>query len=180
MLKKVLFISLVVLVPFLEARVNNMFKEEIKINQEYTKTIKHFMGMSPRMTQLVHKSYAHVVFPTIGKGSLVFGYASGEGRAFIRGGIWTGNVSMTQYTVGAQFGGSAYSEIIFFKTRAAFERFKLGEWEDSNQLSVVPFYSGLSADVNFDDNIEVYTSSKAGFMLEASTGAQSFEYYQKP
>jgi len=180
-MKKILFfVSLLMSTTFLEARVNNMFAEEIAENKKYNDTIRAFMAQSQRMTDLVHKSYAHAVFPTIGKGSLVFGYASGEGRAYMRGGIWAGNVTVTQYTVGLQLGGSAYSQIIFFKTRDAFERFKLGEVEDSTQMSLVPFYSGVSGDVNFDDDVEVYTSMQGGFMLDASTGSQVYEYLQKP
>lgn len=179
MLKKLFVFCLLLTVSVLEARVNDMFAEEKAENLRYNKTIRSFMKNNEHITSLVHKSYAHVVFPSIGKGAAVFGYASGEGRAYVRGGIWTGNVSVTQYTVGLQVGGSAYSEIIFFKTREAFERFKLGEVEDSTQVSIVPFYSGLSGDINFDDDVEVYTSSRGGLMLEASTGTQVFEYMQK-
>ncbi|MDF1880655.1 hypothetical protein JHD50_04940 [Sulfurimonas sp. MAG313] len=179
MLKKLFITSILLFTPLLQAK-QNMFAHQISENKKYTKTIRAFMAQSSRMTQLVHKSYAHVVFPSIWKGSAVLGYAWGDGRAFVRGGIWTGNVKMTQYTAGVQVGVAAYKEIIFFKTRDAFERFKKGGLEDSNQISVVPFYSGLSADLNFDTNVEVYTSSTGGFMLEASTGLQSFEYFQKP
>jgi len=180
MKKVLLLLSLLICVSVLQARVNDMFAEEIETNKRYNDTIRAFMGQSKKMTNLVHQSYAHAVFPTIGKGSLLLGYASGEGRIFHRGGIWTGNVNVTQYSIGAQVGGSAYSQIIFFKTREAFERFKLGEIEDSTQFSLVPFYSGISADVNFDKDVEVYTSMKGGFMLDASTGTQVYEYLPKP
>lgn len=179
-MRKVLFLlALILSTTFLQARVNNMFAEQIAENKKYNKTIKEFMAQSYKMKNLVHKSYAHAVFPSIGKGGLVFGYASGEGRAYIRGGIWTGNVSITQYTIGAQVGGSVYSEIIFFRTRESFERFKKGEVEDSTQGSLVLF-GGVSGNVNFDKDVEVYTISQGGFMLEGSTGTQVFEYTQKP
>ncbi len=179
MFNKIIFLSLILLLTTLEARVKDIFAEEKAENARYNKTIRAFMSQSQRMTDLVLKSYAHAVFPSIGKGGLLFGYAYGEGRAYYRGGIWTGNVAVSQYSFGVQLGGEAYSEIIFFKTRDAFEAFKKGGWEDSTQASVVPFVSGLSADVNFADDVEVYTSSKGGFMLDASTGAQTFEYTQR-
>lgn len=179
MIKKLFVLSLIVSVTLVQARVNDMFAEEKEENLRYNTTIRAFMKNNKKITNLVYKAYAHVVFPNIIKGGAVLGYAGGDGRAYYRGGIWTGNVSMSQYTIGAQAGGSAYSEIIFFKTREAFERFKKGGLEDSTQLSLVPFYSGLSADVNFDDDVLVYTSSKGGLMLEATTGLQSFEFLQK-
>jgi len=179
MLKKLFLLGLMLSVTLTHARVNDMFAEEKEENLRYNTTIRAFMKNNEKITDLVHNAYAHVVFPTIFKGGAVLGYAWGDGRAYYRGGMWTANVRMTQYTIGAQLGGSAYSEIIFFKTREAFEAFKKGGLEDSTQLSLVPLYSGLSADVNFDDDVLVYTSSKGGLMLEATTGLQSFEYLQK-
>lgn len=179
MLKKLLILSAVLGLCFLEAKVDNMFAEEIAENKKYNDTIREFMDQNYKMKKRVHESYAHAVFPTVGKGGLLFGYASGDGRVFMRGGIWRANVSLTQYTFGAQLGGSVYSEIIFFKTRESFERFKKGELEDSTQSSLVLF-SGISGDVNFDKDVEVFTISQGGMMLEGSTGAQVFEYLQKP
>ncbi|HIC44868.1 MAG TPA: hypothetical protein EYO73_11525 [Sulfurimonas sp.] len=179
MLKKVFILSLILGFAFLEARVSNIFAEQIAENKKYNQTIRKFMAQSYKMTRLVHKSYAHAVFPSVYKGGLVFGYAQGEGRAYIRGGIWTGNVNISQYTVGAQLGGSSYSEIIFFKTREAFETFKLGQLEVSAQSSLVLF-AGVSADMNFDKDVQIYTLSNGGIMIEGTTGTQVFEYTQKP
>lgn len=179
MCKKLFLFSLLLLLSTLEARVSDEFAEQRAEDLRYNKTIRDFMQDNKRMTHLVHNSYAHVVFPSIGKGGAVLGYAYGEGRAYLRGGMWRGNVTFSQYSVGLQAGGKAYSEIIFFKTHEAFEEFKKGGLVNSTQASLVPFVSGLSGDVNFADDVEVYTSSTGGFMLDASTGAQSFEYLQR-
>ena len=179
MYKKIFLFTLVFLMSVLEARSKDMFAQEKAVNLRYNKTIRAFMSESQRMTDLVHKSYAHVVFPSIGKGGVILGYAHGEGRAYIRGGIWTGNVSVSQYSIGLQVGGQAYSQIIFFKTREAFEEFKKGGLEDSTQAALVPFISGVSGSVNFADDVEVYTSNTGGLMLDASTGTQVFEYIQR-
>ena len=180
MLRKIFLLSVLSLFTLAEARTKDMFAEEKAENLKYNTTIRSFMKDNERITKLVYGAYAHAVFPTVGKGSAIFGYASGEGRTYYRGGIWNGNVSVSQYSFGVQVGGSAYSQIIFFKTRDAFERFKLGHIEDSTQSSLVPFYSGISGDVNFDKDVEVYTSMKGGFMLEASTGTQVFKFTPKP
>ena len=179
MFKKLFSFGLLLLATLLDARIVDIFAEEKAENLRYNKTIRAFMKENQHITRLVYDSYAYVAFPSISKGGALLGAAYGEGRAYIRGGIWTGDVTVTQYTIGLQIGAQAYSEIIFFKTRDAFELFKKGGFEDSTQSSLVPFYSGLSGDVNFADDVEVYTSSTGGLMLEASTGAQLFEYTQK-
>ncbi len=158
---------------------NELTKEEQnEINLNYNKTIKSFMKNNKIVTNLVYNSHAYVVFPSIAKGGIFFGGAYGEGRAYIKG-FWVGDITLKQYTVGIQAGGQVYSEIIFFKTEDAFEKFKKDGFEDSTQSSVVPIYSGVSLDVDFAKNVQVYTSSSVGLMLEATTGAQNFTYTPK-
>ena len=54
-----------------------------------------------------------------------------------------------------------------------------GGLEDASQFSLAPIYSGLSGNVDFAKNVEVYTSSDYGLMLELSTGLQDFTYTSK-
>ena len=170
-----LILTLSTLLSTLQAREMEVFAKEQAEDLKYNKTIRAFMKDNKRITAMVNKSYAYVVFPSIGKGGVVFGGAYGEGRAYRRG-MWVGDVSVTQYTFGLQVGGQAYSEIIFFMTREAFRAFKKGGFVGSTQSSIVPFYSGISGDVDFAKNVHVFTSSTGGLMLEASTGTQEFTY----
>ena len=73
-------------------------------------------------------SYGYAVFPTIGKGGLVVGAAHGNGRVYVHG-KHVGDTSMTQLSIGAQLGGEAYSQIIFFQNKAAFDTFTHGNFE---------------------------------------------------
>jgi lipid-binding SYLF domain-containing protein len=180
MLKKPLLICLLLSSTLLEAKVKDIFAEEKAENLRYNKAIRAFMKDNEHITQLVYNAYAYVCFPSIGKGSALVGYASGEGRAYTRGGIWRGNVEVTQYSVGLQLGGQTYSEIIFFKTPESFRRFTQGGFEGSHQFSLAPIYSGISGQVDFDEEVEVYISNDYGLMIDMSTGAQSFEYLPKP
>src|ERR1700753_2868116 len=72
-------------------------------------------------------SYAYAVFPTIGKGGLVVGAAHGTGHVYEQG-HYIGDTSMTQVSVGAQAGGQAYSEILFFKDKRALDEFTNGQF----------------------------------------------------
>ena len=69
-----------------------------------------------------HKSYGYAVFPTIGKGGVGIGAAHGSGHVYAQG-KRIGRVTMNQLSVGFQLGGKAFSEIIFFKDKAALEDF---------------------------------------------------------
>lgn len=175
MFKKILLLSLLFSFLSLEARQKEVFDKEQAENLRYNKTIRAFMKDNKTITALVNDSYAYVVFPSVGKGGAILGGAYGEGRVYRRG-MWVGDTTMTQYTIGLQVGGQAYSEMIFLMSRDAFNRYKQGGFTSSTQSSLVPFYLGISGDVNIANDILVYTSSTGGLMLEATTGTQQFTY----
>jgi lipid-binding SYLF domain-containing protein len=88
-----------------------------------------------------------------------------------------GKTTLSQVTIGAQAGGQAYSEIIFFETAQALAEFKKGEWTMAAQVSAVILKSGASADAAYKDGVAVFTLSKGGAMAEASVGGQKFSYH---
>lgn len=63
---------------------------------------------------VLDNSVGYAVFPTIGKGGVGIGGAYGKGGVY-KHGKDLGDTSMTQVTVGFQFGGQAYSQINFFE-----------------------------------------------------------------
>jgi lipid-binding SYLF domain-containing protein len=89
-------------------------------------------------------SYAYAVFPTVGEGALIVGGAHGNGRVYVHG-KWEGNVTMSQVSVGLQAGGKAFSEIIFFEDKRAYDEFKSGSFEFGADASVVAITAGASA-----------------------------------
>ena len=89
-------------------------------------------------------SYGYAVFPTIGKGGIGIGGAHGKGKVYA-GGKHVGDTAMTQVTIGLQLGGQAYSEVIFFENKAAFDAFTSGNFEFGAQASAVAITAGASA-----------------------------------
>jgi len=79
-------------------------------------------------------------------------------------------------SVGFQFGGQAYSEVIFFESKADLDRFRGGKFEFSAQASVVAVTVGASGNVKYKDGVMIFTQAKGGLMYEASVGGQKFEY----
>ena len=140
-------------------------------------------------------SYGYAVFPAIGKGGMVLGAAYGRGRVY-REGKYVGDATMTQITVGAQLGGQVYSEIVFFRNKAAFDKFTKGEFEFGAQAAAVAMTAGALAHAGTSGasagasgtpemarttgkyymGMAVFTIEKGGLMYEASVGGEKFSY----
>ena len=76
--------------------------------------------------------YGYAVFPTIGKGGVGIGGAYGSGRVYAQG-VLTGTTKLFKATIGLQWGGQAFSQIIFFEDKRAFEEFTGGNFEVHRQ-----------------------------------------------
>ena len=112
---------------------------------EYSDTINVYKNAGESGT-FFSKCYGYAVFPTIGKGGLGVGGAHGKGRVY-EGGKYVADTAMTQVTVGLQAGGQAFSEIIFFENKAAFDQFASGNFEFGAGVSAVAIKSGASGSV---------------------------------
>ena len=160
-------------------------------------TIKIFKGAG-QSGQYFDKCYGYAVFPSIGKGGVGVGGARGTGRVYAQGKV-TGEVTMTQVTVGLQLGGQAYSEIIFFEDKRAYDEFTSGEFEFGAQATAVAITAGASASAGtggttagasggkndattaggYQKGMAIFTVAKGGLMYEASIGGQKFKYKPK-
>ncbi len=129
----------------------------------------------PGLEKFFGHSAGYAVFPSVGKGGLVVGGAGGSGIVFEHGKA-VGRTSLSQVTIGAQIGGQAYYEIIFFETAETLAAFKKGEWTMAAQVSAVVLSSGASADAKYKEGVAVFTLSKGGAMAEASVGGQKFSF----
>jgi lipid-binding SYLF domain-containing protein len=138
-------------------------------------TIQSFREKDPNIDEFFNEAYGYVVFPTVGKGAIGVGGAYGRGRVFERG-SFIGKSELYQVTVGFQWGGQAYSEIIFFKDEEALDRFKGGNLELSAQASAVAVTAGAAATAAYEDGVAVFTLAKGGLMYEASIGGQTFTF----
>jgi len=161
---------------------------------DYSKTIDLFKR-SPVVQPFFKNAYGYAVFPTIGKGGVGIGAAYGEGRVY-QGGKVTGRTSMTQLTVGAQLGGQAISEIIFFQDKRAYSDFTSGNFEFGAQASAVAITAGAQAQAGsegagvsasgggtagmqaakYHKGMAVFTHAKGGLMYEVSVGGQKFKF----
>ena len=134
-----------------------------------------FIKTDQSLNSLFNNSYGYAIFPDIGKGAVVVGGAGGNGAVFEKGKV-IGTAKMVQVSVGAQVGGQAYREVIFFENKDALDRFKDNKFEFSGQVSAVALKSGASANAKYREGVAVFTQEKGGLMAEASIGGQKFTY----
>jgi len=134
-----------------------------------------FLKADPSMENLFKHAAGYVIFPNVGKGGAGIGGAAGKGAVYEKG-MPVGTAQMLQATVGAQAGGQAYREIIFFENQDAADRFMQNKIEFSGQASAIAVKAGASANANYRNGVVVFTQEKGGLMLEASLGGQKFTY----
>jgi lipid-binding SYLF domain-containing protein len=116
-----------------------------------------------------------VILPNVGKGAIGIGGAAGNGIVYEKGRV-VGKTKMKQVSVGFQFGGQAYREVIFFESKAALDKFKQNKFEFSAQASAVAATAGASANVTYKEGVLIFTQQKGGLMYEASVAGQHFDY----
>ena len=163
---------------------------------EYSDAVNSFRNAG-ESGKFFDSAYGYAIFPTIGKAGFIVGGAYGEGRVYAAG-QYVGNTSMTQLTAGWQLGGQAFTQIIFFQNRTAFEEFTSGNFEFSAQATAVAITAGVSADASttgglsagasggrndattahggYRRGLAVFTIAKGGLMFEAVLGGQKFSY----
>ncbi|MDG6773970.1 lipid-binding SYLF domain-containing protein [Thiomicrorhabdus sp. ZW0627] len=164
---------------------------------EYNDTVNRFHKAN-ESKDFFKDAYGFAVFPTVGKAGFGIGGAYGQGRVY-RGLKHVGNTSLTQLSIGFQLGGQAYSQIIFFKDKRAFDEFTSGSFEFSAQASAAIITAGASAEASTkgtsasagltqDSNksegqyykgMATFIIIKGGLMYEVSLSGQKFSYTPK-
>ncbi len=163
--------------------------------EDYSATINVFKT-SPVAKPYFDNAYGYAVFPTIGKGGIGIGGAHGKGQVY-RGGKVTGKTSVTQLTIGLQLGGQAFSQIIFFQDKRAYDEFTSGNFEFGAQATAVAITAGATAqagtggagasatagrgdagkqETGYNGGMAIFTYVKGGLMYEASLGGQKFNF----
>ncbi len=138
-------------------------------------TMAAFRRADPGLSRFFDGAVGYAVFPSVGKGAVGIGGAHGSGVLFEHGKP-IGETSLTQVTIGAQIGGQAYSEIVFFESSEDLASFKKGKFAMAAEVSAVVAATGASSDAKYAQGVAVFTLAKGGLMAEASVGGQKFGF----
>ena len=162
--------------------------EEEQERKAAEETIAKFRDKDPSLERFFDNAWGYAVYPTVGTGALIVGGAHGKGLVYKN--VWisalmhphqakgkiVGRSKLSHGTVGLQAGGQAYSEIIFFKDKAAFDSLKDGKLKLAAQASAIAVTAGASADAAYDGGVAVFTMGKGGLMLQAAVGGQQLTF----
>jgi lipid-binding SYLF domain-containing protein len=141
------------------------------------------------------KAYGYAVFPTIGKGGIGIGGAGGKGHVYQQGKV-VGESTMVQLSVGFQLGGQAFSQIVFFEDKRAFDEFTSTGFEFGADASAVAITAGANATAgtsgasasasttvdsgtaraHYYKGMAVLTLTKGGLMYQAALAGQKYTF----
>lgn len=170
-----------------------LLADDVKI-EDYSDTIAQFQAL-PNVGDLMNSAYGYAVFPTIGKGGLGIGAARGRGQVY-QGGKVTGITSLTDISIGFQAGGQAYSQLVLFEDKRAYDTFTSGNFEFDAGASAIAVQATASAEAGtsgagtsasggkagdaksskYTKGLLVFTMAKGGLMYEASIGGQKYSF----
>lgn len=163
--------------------------------QDYAKTIDVFKN-SPVVKEFFQNAYGYAVFPTIGKAGYVIGGSYGTGQVY-RNGKVTGKSSVVEGSIGFQLGAEAFSEIVFFQDKRAYDEFTSGSFEFGATAQAVAVTAGaeaqagtsgtsagatagpktgVQAETDYVKGMATFVHAKGGLMYEFSVGGQKFSF----
>jgi lipid-binding SYLF domain-containing protein len=141
-------------------------------------------------------AYGYAVFPTVGKAGIGIGGSYGTGQVYEKG-VVTGTASLAKLSVGFQLGGQAYSQMVFFEDKRAYDEFTSGNFEFDATASAVAITAGVEAKAgtegatagasagpatgaqaktNYHKGMAVFTHAKGGLMYEAAIAGQKYGF----
>jgi lipid-binding SYLF domain-containing protein len=165
---------------------------------QYSDTVDVFKK-SPAVKPFIDNCYGYAVFPTVGKGGFVVGGSYGTGQVYVQGKV-TGTAKLIKGTIGLQAGGQAFSQLVFFEDKRAYDEFTSGSFELGADASAVAITAGAQASAgtggasagasagpatgaqaktSYHKGMAVFVHAKGGLMYEATVGGQKFSFEPK-
>ncbi len=148
---------------------------EQKDREVVEEALQGFRTADPRLKVYFENAYGYAIFPTVDKAGLFVGGAYGKGKVFV-GGTDVGHATLSQGSLGLQIGFEAYSELIFFGDKKAFEAFKAGKAKFAASATAYAIKDGAAAVANYSNGVAVFVKGKGGLMADASLGGQTFTF----
>ncbi|MDN3492827.1 lipid-binding SYLF domain-containing protein [Winogradskyella bathintestinalis] len=150
-------------------------KDDMRIMKDAEKAMSTLKASDKGLEDFFSNSSGYVVFPNVGEGALIVGAASGNGVVYENGSA-IGMASMKKLDIGAQAGGEAYMQVIFFETEETLNEFKEENFEFSAEAKAVIVDKGASKNANYNDGVILFAKSKGGAMADVSIGGQKYSY----
>jgi lipid-binding SYLF domain-containing protein len=154
----------------------NAAEYRAQLKKEVPETIAAYKKADPAIDRFFKNAAGYAVFPRIGKAGFIIGGGQGGAEVYGKGNKLMGTATMTIVTVGLQAGAQEFSEIIFFETQAALDRFTQGKFEFAASASAVIITAGAAKSKEYTDGVAVFVQPRGGAMAEAALGTQKFSF----
>ncbi len=129
-----------------------------------------------KLTPFFEAAEVVAVYPISFRGANGVGLAYGSGLVFDQQDQPIGYTRMYQITAGPQIGGQLYRQVLFFKTREVYERFKTSPFEFAGQFNAAATVIGLHSTPSFSGDIALFTQLHGGILLEASFSGHRYTF----
>ena len=163
---------------------------------DYSETQAEF-SKNPTVAPFFGSAYGYALFPTIGQGGLGIGGSHGKGQVYQAGKV-TGFTSLTDISIGLQAGGQAYSQVVFFENKEAYDSFTSGNFEFGASASAIAIQATAGAETStegsgakassgkeasakrtkaeYANGVMVFTMAKGGLMYAATVAGQKYSF----
>ena len=163
--------------------------------RDFSGTIELFRQI-PQVAPYFDSAYGYAVWQTIGRGGIGIGGATGLGQTY-GGGQGTGFSRLIDISIGFQFGGQAYRQVIFFQNEAAYLDFTQGNFEFDAAASAVAVTAGAQASSGtagsqasagasgtgqaaaagaYQAGMRIFTIAAGGLMYQATIAGQKYNF----
>lgn len=149
--------------------------EQAKLDRLARAAVAAAMRSDPDVAAALSDARGCAVFPSVGKGAAVLGFAYGRG-VFYEHNELTGYCDLSQGSLGLALGGQIYTEIICFLSPDAVTRFKRGVYTLNTQASAVAFLLDSASQVSYAHDVGEYCIDGRGLMIEAAIGTQQLRF----
>jgi len=124
---------------------------------------------------ILSNAYAYAVFPEVGKAGFIAGGASGSGILYEHGQP-TGNVKLTQGSVGAQAGAQTFAELVILHNQDEVNKLKSGSFDLGGNVSAVVLKQGAAAQSGTARGTIVFVMPRGGAMVDISVSGQQIKF----
>ena len=163
--------------------------------KDLSKAIDSFQAV-PLVQPFFDSAHGYVVWDRIARGGFGIGGATGRGQVYVDGDV-KGFSRLIDVSIGFQFGGQVYRQIVFFENQSAYDDFTDGSFEfdaqasavavtasaqassgtQGSQASVAAASSGeLSGDETYYNGMRVFTMTVGGLMYQATIAGQRYNF----
>jgi lipid-binding SYLF domain-containing protein len=138
-------------------------------------TLAEMRQKDPSIAPVLNSAYAYAVFPEIGKAGFIAGGSSGSGILYEHGSP-TGNVKLTQASLGAQAGAQTFAELVILHNQDEVNKLKNGSFDLGANVNAVVLKQGAAATTPTTRGTTVFVMPRGGAMVDISVAGQQIKF----